>query len=376
MAASADLAEYRILRALRGEQPGAFPSLWNGQAGAIWSVVRAVCSSDTEAVGWMTSFRVELGERAAAFVVDRPLGAQVGEALYAHLVPQFADFSPPPVGPLTPDADGVGRIPSGLRLAWLVALYFDVDAEALPGMDPARVAGLREVARRLEPDETTDAHLLVHTALLRTPPVAVLILPPGSEPATPPSRSGWYALGGALLIALLTSNAVLDHVVRPLWLRWRPAPVVTAGDEPLMQGDPAEIARALAARGVASPLAEVPRLDSLGLHVVGARAWWAPDPTARLLYLWAGERPGVWTLEHRFGGALAEGDVLARSDDGSLEARATALGVTVVWAERDTRWALSADAPPLEVIRMAAAVRTLRAPSGAPSSPGDPATTP
>lgn len=381
---STDLAEFRMLRALRAGQPGAFPSLWNAQAGALWSVTRALCATDAEALGWMASFRVELGERAPSFSADRPLGPQVGEALYTHLLPQCGDFAPPVPARLTPDLAGVALIPSGMRLAYLVALYFDVDAEALPGMDATRVAALREVARRLEPGDDTDAHLLIHTVLLRSPPVAALILPPGSEPATPPSRAGWYALGGALVIALLTSNAVLDHVVRPLWTRWRPPPESAGLPSPaedaaegvaqvVVEGDGAEIAHGLAANGVPSALAEVPLLDSLGLHVAAARVWWGPDPTVRLLYVWMARRPGVWMLDHRFGAAITEGPVLARSGEGdeTLEARQTTLGVSVAWAERDTRWALCADAPAEEVLRVAAAIRTLRSATG-PTPAGGP----
>ena len=49
MAAPHDLAEFRLLRVLRSGFGGAaFLQLWNAQAGAMWSVFRAMVDRDAD----------------------------------------------------------------------------------------------------------------------------------------------------------------------------------------------------------------------------------------------------------------------------------------------------------------------------------------
>ncbi len=196
-----DLAEFRLLQALRASPAGpAFTQLWNAQAGAGWSVFRALVDRDEDAIGWMASFRLELGERAPSFRVDEGVAPQVGRALYEHALPAFPGPGVLPTDALTPDESGVRELPASARLAYLVDLFFD--------WTPPNPA-VRDAYRLLEPAGDTNARLLVHSALLRNPPAEALILPPGVAPSVyrPPTgfRALWPWLLGALLAALLSS---------------------------------------------------------------------------------------------------------------------------------------------------------------------------
>ncbi len=195
-----DLAEFRLLQALRADPAGpAFTQLWNAQAGAGWSVFRALVDRDDDAIGWMATFRLDLAERAQGLRVDEGVAPQVGRALYEHALPAFSGPGVLPTDTLTPDEAGIRALPTSARLAYLVDLFFDWTPP-----DPAVVA----VYRLLEPAEDTNARLLVHTALLRNPPAEALMLPPGFSPShyRPPIglRVLWPWLLGALLAAVLS----------------------------------------------------------------------------------------------------------------------------------------------------------------------------
>lgn len=195
-----DLAEFRLLQALRASPAGpVFTQLWNAQAGAAWSVFRALVDGDDQAIGWMASFRLDLAERAASFRVDEGVAPQVGRALYGHAHPAFLAPGLLPTAALSPDEIGIRALPPSARLAYLVDLFFDWTPP-----DPA-VAG---AYRLLEPAGDTNARLLVHTALLRNPPAEALILPPGVAPLRDPSigvRAHWPWLLGAFLAAALAA---------------------------------------------------------------------------------------------------------------------------------------------------------------------------
>ncbi|MFZ5475773.1 MAG: hypothetical protein ACOZNI_03265 [Myxococcota bacterium] len=367
MTAPADLAEFRLLRALRGGQPGAFPSMWNAQAGAAWSVVRAMCGTDREAIGWMTSFRLDLAERAADFHTDAPVAAQVGHALYEHLRAGFRRGSALPPGPLTPDEAGVRRVPESERLIYLVDLFFDVTLEDGP-------EGGREVARRvdavrrlLEPTHDTDARLLVHSALLRTPPVEALILPPGAEP--PPPRPRWWMwfAGGAVL--LLASGVAL-WVRPPARAEDVGALHVAAVSTPTFsEADPVRMGQALVGTRVPAALAEAPDLSALGLNLFGVLV---RDDVVVLDYT---RSNGLWTLQHHLRPPVLDGPVLATraTPGGALEARKVGeLLHAVAWEEGGAAWVLStADAPPDAVLEVAAQIREVRRASAIPFL-GDP----
>lgn len=202
MPATLDLAEFRLLRALReqgGEGP--FTQLWNAQAGHLWSVLRGVFGRDEEALGWMASFRVDLAQRAASFRLEEPLAPQVGAALYAHVCEALPEGGMLPWGPLPPTPASLAELPQRTRLGYLVDLFFDWT----PPDPSVRVAyGL------LEPAADTNARLVVYAACLRSPPVAALIFPPGLPPG--PARSpgrGRLLLVFGLLVAMIATFLAL-----------------------------------------------------------------------------------------------------------------------------------------------------------------------
>lgn len=360
VSAPADLAEIRLLRALRGGQPGAFPTLWNAQAGAIWSVIRALCPTDVEAIGWATTFRVDLGERALEFGTGDTVASQVGLALYGHLKTGFAEEAPLPAGPLPATEEGARRIPQAARLLYLVDLFFDVPVaplERLAGKGARRT--LDAVHRLMEPTDDTDARLYVHAALMRPAPVDVLILPPGVE-IEPPKR--WWIAGVAGAVVLLAASIpfVLPWFERPDLAELAVRHEAALEDAPLRGGDPAALGLELSRRGVPSRLADVPNLDGVGMTLLGARI--VPGAESAIVLTYQGGAT-LWTLQHLLVTPDIRGTSVAKQDtpEGVLEAW-TAQGATVVpWSDGGGTWVLSADAPPDPVLTQAARIRKSRA---------------
>lgn len=296
MTAPADLAEFRLVRALQTSQPGAFPTLWNAQAGAVWSVIRALCRHDADAIGWATTFRVELAERASALGTGDPVAAQVGLHLYAHLRAGFPGTAPLPPPPVPATEAGARQIPEAARLLYLVDLFFDVPIDALE-----RLAGrearhtLDAVHRLLEPRDDTDARLYVHAALMRSAPAAALILPPGAEPAPPKPRWWLAVLAGVVAIGVASTPWIRAWQERPDLARLGALHAQALRDAPLRGGDPRALGQELTRRDVPWQLAEVPDLSPFGLTLLGARIVTGTEGGSVLIYQ-AGAR--VWTLQH------------------------------------------------------------------------------
>lgn len=340
----ADLAEFRLLRALRAGQPGAFPSLWNAQAGACWSVFRALCETDAEAIGWMASFRLDLSEKAAAFAPAESLAPQMGRALLEHVGDAFTDDWAMPHEPLPPDEQGLRRLPRRTRLHYLVDLFFD---------HTVADANVREAYRLLEPSQDTDARLLVHAALMRSPPAQALILPPGVDLApAPPSaaRRGvlLIAAAGALLLALLPLVIVLvgDPSARhPARLH---ADAFAAAEGVVLDGDPVMLGVRLSRNGVPGILTEVPDLAALGLTLLGARF------QAGVVVLLYRSTDAEWTLQHFEGSYSLDGAPVAES--GELRAHDVEGTTAVRWPGAGSTWVLVGRVEPSRAIEVAAGI--------------------
>lgn len=366
MAAPADLAEYRLLRALKAGQPGAFPSLWNAQAGAVWSVVRALCASDPEAVGWVTTFRVELAENLGGIDPGGPVGAQIGAALYRHLHGAFDRDAPLPDGRLPATEEGLRRVPEHKRLLYLVDLFFDLDPASLvavAGRDAVRE--LDAVRRLFEPGDDTAARDAVHASLLRAAPAEALILPPGDEPEPPRFRFWPWVVGGAALL-LVTGVLLWGRVGAADWDDLAKISEEAMASTPILGGSPPELGQALVREGVPAVLAEAPDLSAVGLTLLGAYVRERGQTVVVLLYY---GREGTWTLQHHLAGPSPEGPVLAARE--GLDARDAGGLPAVAWTEAGTTWALLADAPPERVLDVAARVREARRGAGVPFLGGE-----
>jgi hypothetical protein len=334
-----DLAEFRLLRALKSGHGGAaFLQLWNAQAGATWSVFRALVDRDVEAVGWMASFRLDLHERAGRLRPDQPLGPQVGEALYAHALPSFAARGALPAGPLSPDEAGVRALPPSTRLAYLVDLFFDWTPP-----DPR----LPQAYRLLEPAADTDARLLVHTALMRTAPAEVLLFPPGDGPApaaSVPRRGSRFRLF-ALLVGLL-----LGVVGVTAWMV-RPPPALRAHQRAASRapGLP-PVACGPALDGLVLALRDCPDLEAVDLQRVGVGV---DDGAAVFVYQ---NDDVTFSLQHRLGGLPGVPE--------RQPTRPTRVGEVcwVSWREGATTWTLTARAAPDRVLGTSMAILSLPSP--------------
>ena len=343
MALAADLSEYRLMRALRAGQPGAFPSLWSAHVGAIWSVVRALAQTDAEALGWVTTFRVDLGGRVATFDPEAPLGAQVGQALHAHLRAHFTAAQPLPTAPLPRTEAGLRQLPVALRLPYLVELFFDVPS---PGPEP-----------RFEGQDDTDARLYTHAALLRTPPLGALFLPPGNEAPTPKPRWGWFVAGLCLVLIVATSAWVRDFFFPTSWAQMAALHTSTFGArELLLESSPPLLSPRLTATDLPARLSDVPDLSAAGLALIGGRVVHGPEAALVLVYH---SGSAFWTLQHHQRAMPDGGDIVLRR--GGLEARAVGDTVLVGWTEGDALWILSAAAPPTAVVDVVEKVREIRA---------------
>ncbi len=336
-----DLAEFRLLRALRSGAGGApFVQLWNAQAGAMWSVFRAMVERDEEAIGWMASFRLALQERVNELRVDEPVGPQVGRALYAHAVKELGASGGMPEGPLTPDEAGLRELPPGTRLAYLVDLFFDW---APP--EPT----VRAAHRLLEPDDDTDSRLLVYTALLRNPPGEAKILPPGEapEPSTPRRAAALpFVMGVVMALGLgAWAYATLMPVAdTPSW------PVGMAFTE----DDPAQMAPRLRDSGVPGWLAISPDLAEAGLTL---RAATVDRDGVVLRYQGQG---ADWSLHHTSRGGAAPDSALRLESESGVS--------RVSWITEGGRWTLAANAPPERVLAAARVSLARTAPSALPSA--------
>jgi hypothetical protein len=323
----ADLAEFRLARALRTGGPGAFVQLWNGQAGATWSVFSACCAHEAEALGWMHSFRLDLGERVAQFQADQPLRPQVGKALLEHVADAFDDGASLPEGPLSPDEAGVRRLPRATRLQYLVDLFFDHTAAGDP---------LREAYRLLEPAADTDARLVVHEALMKNPPAAALVLPPGALERPGPGPTG-HRRALVVIVGVAAAAISLLPLARDLFgpsddpARLY-ATTMGASGEFLVDGDPVGLQARLARAGLPALLLEVPDLSAADLVLVGARLL-----PGRVVLLYRGD--GVdWTLAHYEGAAPRRGDLVVA--DGPFEVRRAGEVSAVRWDGVGTGWVL------------------------------------
>lgn len=354
--ASVDLSEFRLLRALRAGQPGAWPSLWNAFAGDIWSVFRALVDTDAEALGWMASLRVDLAEEAQHFSASESLAPQVGRVLLAHAEAAFSGEGPLPEGPLTPDERGVRALPPRVRLRYLVDLFFDYTVA-----DP----GVRRAYALLEPSQDTDARMLVHAALLRAAPAGALVLPPG---ATPPRRSWWrWFVPGVVAGTLL--------VVACAWVPhdWDPLSAHTAAFDAvgavIVESDPAALVQHLNRNGVPAVLQAVPDLSPWGLSLLGARAG-----TGAVVLLYRSTE-GDWSLQHVEAGSLPDAEPAARREgvDGwEMDGRAVA-----GWRDNGNVWLLVAQVPLERALDVASGLRAHRAaPVPTPESAFDALTPP
>lgn len=362
-----DLAEFRLIRAVRAGQLGAFASLWNAWSGSVWSVVRALASSDADAVGWMSAFRLDLERRAPTLDPEAPLGQQVGCALLEHLAPSFTEVVPLPRGGLPATEEGLGVLPDRVRLLYLVWLFFDVPDDALRavgGVDAARL--VHEASRRLEPDQDTDAHLLAHAALLKNPPAAAMILPPGAEPPPRPTRWPLAVAAVLFLLAGLASPWAREQLFRTSWEKLARAHAETLASEGLLLGsDAADLASRLSRAGVPSTLSVVPILDSAGLTLVGGRVMTEGPPAVALVYQ---DDRALWTLQHHERAPPADGRVLTEriTPDGPVTAYDTDAGVVVGWSEHGDLWVLTAAVPEADLLTVAAAIRAARRPTPPP----------
>lgn len=365
MPAPADLAEYRLLRALRAGQPGAFPSLWNAQAGAVWSVVRALCDSDQSAIGWATTFRVELSERD--FALDEPIAVQVGAALYAHLHGDFDRDAALPTGRLSADEAGLRQVPEHKRLLYLVDLFFDVGPalSVVAGREAPRE--LEAVRRLFEPGDDTAARDAVHAQLLRPAPLDVLVVPPGDEPVAKSFRWWPWYLGGALALAV-SGLLFWGRLGGGTWEELGSLHAQALVSPPRLQGEPVDLGRQLLADGVPAVLAEAPDLSSLGLTLLGARVDDGLHPVVALLYFGP---DGTWTLQHHLHGPPPpDGEPLARVGDVAVHAAGGT--PAAAWVEAGATWALLADAPPARVAEMASRILELRRAAAIPPAGSPP----
>lgn len=366
-----DLAEFRLVRALRAGQPGAIPTLWNAQAGAIFSVIRAMTTTDADAVGWATTFRVELLEVADALVPGEPVAAQVGVALYRHLKDGFPRTSALPEPPIPPTEEGARRVPEAARLLYLVTLFFDAPVEVLE-----RIAGedarktIDSVHRLLEPTDDTDARLYVHAALMRAAPVEVLLLPPGVAPEPPRPKWRLLKLGVGALVLAIAVPWLLTWLERPRVEDLAARHAAAMEDATLRGTDPVALGIELTRQGVPSFLAEVPDLVAAELVLLGVTIVPGAEPSVVITYAGGG---ALWSLQHLAVEPDLDGEVVGERIVGgeSLQGRRAGDTIVVAWPEGGTTWVFSGSGPVDAVLDRAAQVRTTRAPTAVPFFGGE-----
>ncbi len=326
-----DLAEFRLLRALKANSGGApFTQLWNAHAGAAWSVLRALVERDAEAIGWMASFRLDLAANIGRLRIDEGLAPQVGRALYAHVRPSLTDEGPLPETPLTPDEAGVRQLPPSIRLAYLVDLFFDWTPP-----DPR----VRLAYRLLEPAADTDARLVVHAALLQNPPGDALILPPGvpsRRRRLPRRRSAvWVGvvLGAALALAwmVLPPDPVRVHEV-----------AAHVGEGMVVETGAWALCAHLRDAGALPAEGWCPDPARRGLVLVGGRV-----VSGAAVFVYTGHQAD-WTLQRR-GGAVLNGE----RQSGGLYVGGHGELAFASWVASDGAWTLVGRAPRARVAALA-----------------------
>ncbi len=269
-----------------------FAGLWNEHADALWCVLRGAFGSDGEALGWMTSFRVELEEQVASFDPALPLNRQIAEALRQHVSVGLGRVGPTE-GPLVSE-------PPGRRLDLLLAAFLDFDGVEL---SPAESEQLTRAYRRPAPAFGRIAAI---------------------EAGAPARSDGprWVALGVLLASLLLVPIG---------WRLWR----LSTGDLPPSEtrqvrgvpvADPLLAARVLLDQHVPWLIAEVPDGGACGLQLREVAVEDHRDPMVVFIYQDAAALP--WRLAR------------LRSSEEPFPPRDLAGRAVVEWREDITLWSL------------------------------------
>ncbi len=359
-----DLSAWRQVKAAREGGEGGFAGLWNAHAPAIWSVIRPLCRKEEEAIGWCSSLRLVLSADVNRLDPSMPLLPQIGVRLFQHLAPAFRGPGEVPSGPLPPTPEGVARLPSLLRLAWLAELFFDLP-EPVFEAEPDLMPRLRAARQALEPPLATAQREALRLTLLRVPPPQILVLPPGTQlPKNPGIRWYVFVIVGFLLIAVL--GTPLAGAVRDRWARKDAARVhaglLQAGARPpgfLPDSAERPLAQVLRERGAAAALQEVPDLGAAGLTLEGGLL--RPEGAALLFYR---DGDGVqWIVQHhiRPDPGVAPERLLGTAD-GPMRAW-SAEGVTAAgWRDGSGLWIVGAATGEADVLSVAALARQLQPP--------------
>ncbi len=321
------LDDARNIRALQRGNTASFYAVWNGMAGAVWSVLVAQLESEDEAAGWAMTFRLELAARLSSFALDAPLSAQVGALLVSHLQPTLdAGEQPTPSHPAPESNDALHSLPPAARLDYLVWLFFEVE--------PLGEQALHAV-RRMEPGAHPDERSALYARLLREPPDSILLRAPGGT--APRGRWRWWAAGA--LFAAAVALLVLCFVPhRSNWAEYLANHQAALAGPIVIGSDPAELATTLARAGVRVSLIEAPDLSPEGLSLVGA----APQDIggdAEALVLIYSRGAAVWTLQHT-GAPLPQGSNAGAAPAEVLVNHGVAPDDLVGWDEAGGSWVL------------------------------------
>ncbi len=308
----------------------------------VWSVLVGVFDEEPVAIGWATTFRLDLAERVSAFTLDQPLSVQVGRVLLDHVRPGLdpgADELPPTSACLTPD-ETLRSLPASLRLRYLVDLFFHVSEHG-----PADVA----VLRLMEPGLHTDARRTAQSLLQRFPPDEVLLHPPGVVPPPRPSRLLTYlTVSAGMLVATLTVAAlVLAILGRPRHLDWASAAGrhvgLVSAPRDVAHGvfvgfDPSVLSLALIRGGARVTLVDLPDLAPEHLTLLAATdlAPGTDDETVTAIYATA-TGADLLTLQH----TLAQLPSDATAPDGRVADHHVDSVDLAGWTEAGGAWVLA-----------------------------------
>lgn len=347
-----DLSTFRRMRAVREHGGAGFAELWNDHVADIWSVVRALCRKDREAIGWCSSFRVFMEAHLNDLDPVSPLPPQIGTQLYRHICGHFVDRQPMP-SPLPEGPAGIAMLPLAIRLAYLIELFFDVPEDIYP---PEILPRLQQARRALEPVNSTDLRIELQQSLHLAPPPAVQILPPGQEP--PPARR-WG------LIALIVGCMLMGGLGGLFYARrqstedwdWHEAATIhtraLSHPETLIPStDPAQLSQTLASRGLSRSLSRVPDLSAAGLSLFGGAL--LPGSSASVVLRYQKDDQ-IWSLQHHL---RPEPDSNISQQD---TFRAWSEGQTAVvgWRDGADLWILGAEAPVADVVVEATLLKSL-----------------
>ncbi len=326
------LAEARVIRDLRAGAAGAFLTVWNGLAPDVWSVLVGVFDDDATALGWATTFRLDLATRVSSFSLDQPLSVQVGRALVTHLAAGL-DPAPRPLPSApgsTPDETLIS-LPPLARLRYLADLFFHVELDGSGADDIA-------LLRLMEPGQHTDARRTAQSLLQRLPPQDVLLYPPGAAPTPrqhlyqrPLVAAGVLAFGLLVLLGIGLRPHTVDwttSVARHARFTETPGP-----DSALTLGaNPDDVSLTLIRAGARVTLVEIPDLGPEGLRLLGGADVDAGGDDEAVVAVYvrdAGADVTFWTLTHTradlpedasSGGAIATHDVAGHNVAGWSEA--------------------------------------------------------